>query len=130
MVQRAFLERAIDQGLGRSAADLVVKNVRLLDVITGAVAETDIAICGDRIVGTHDSYRGRREIDARGRIVVPGFIDTHLHVEMLAGPAVEFERGVLPRGVDDRDLRPARDRQRAGRRRDPLFPGLRRERRA
>ena len=99
MVQRAFLERAIDQGLGRSAADLVVKNVRLLDVITGAVTETDIAVCGDRIVGTHDSYRGAHEIDGRGLIAVPGFIDTHLHVESSLVTPLEFDRCVLPHGV-------------------------------
>jgi len=99
MVQRAFLERAIDQGVGRSAADLVVKNVRLLDVITGAVTETDIAICGDRIVGTHDSYGGVHEIDGRGLFAVPGFIDTHLHVESSLVTPHEFDRCVLPHGV-------------------------------
>jgi adenine deaminase len=99
MVQRAFLEQAIDQALGRSAADLVVRNVRLLDVITGAVTETDIAICGDRIVGTHDSYRGVREIEGRGLFAVPGFIDTHLHIESSLVTPHEFDRCVLPHGV-------------------------------
>jgi adenine deaminase len=99
MVQRAFLERVIDQAVGRSAADLVIKNVRLLDVITGTVTESDIAICGDRIVGTHDSYRGQREIDGRGHFAVPGFIDTHLHIESSLVTPHEFDRCVLPHGV-------------------------------
>jgi adenine deaminase len=99
MVQRAFLERVIDQGLGRAAADLVIRNVRLLDVITGAVVETDIAVCGERIVGTHDSYRGEREIDGRGLFAVPGFIDTHLHIESSLVTPHEFDRCVLPHGV-------------------------------
>jgi adenine deaminase len=96
---RAFLERAIDQGLGRAEADLVIKNVRLLDVITGAVTPTDIAICGDRIVGTHDSYTGSREFDGRGLFAVPGFIDTHLHVESSLITPLEFDACVLPHGV-------------------------------
>ena len=99
MVQRAMLERVIDQAVGRSAADLVIRQVRLLDVITGAVTETDIAICGDRIVGTHDSYRGVREIDGRGQFAVPGFIDTHLHIESSLVTPLEFDRCVLPHGV-------------------------------
>lgn len=93
------LARLIDQGAGRATADLVVKNVRLLDVITGQVTETDIAICGDRIVGTHDSYRGAREIDGRGLFAVPGFIDTHLHVESSLVTPLEFDRCVLGHGV-------------------------------
>jgi adenine deaminase len=99
MTQRAFLERVIDQASGRSQADLVVKNVRLLDVITGTLTETDIAICGDRIVGTYDSYRGTREVDGRGLAAVPGFIDTHLHVESSLVTPHEFDRCVLPHGV-------------------------------
>src|ERR1700704_6209292 len=99
MQQRARLERVIDQAVGRAAADLVIKNIRLLDVITGAVTDPDIAICGDRIVGTHDSYQGAREIDGRGAFAVPGFIDTHLHIESSLVTPHEFDRCVLPHGV-------------------------------
>ena len=93
------LGRRIDQGTGRAPADLVVRNARILNTATGTLDPGDIAICGDRIVGTHDSYRGRREIDARGRIVAPGFIDTHLHIESSLVLPAEFEQGVLPRGT-------------------------------
>lgn len=96
---RADLERIIDQGAGRAEADLVVKNVRLLDVITGEIVRTDIAICGDLIVGTRDTYRGKREIDAKGAFAAPGFIDTHLHVESSLVTPLEFDRCVLPHGV-------------------------------
>ena len=96
---QAELARAIDQGTGRAEADLVVKDVRLLDVITGAITKTDIAICGDLIVGTHDGYRGKREIDAKGAFAAPGFIDTHMHVESSLMTPLEFDRCVLPHGV-------------------------------
>lgn len=93
------LAACIDQALGRAEADLVVKNTRLFNLVTGEMAETDIAICGGRIVGTYDSYRGRREIDGRGRICVPGFIDTHVHCESTLVTPLEFDSCVLPRGT-------------------------------
>src|SRR5690349_15166823 len=60
------LARFIAMGRGSEPADLVIRNVRLLDLVTGALTPTDIAIGGERIVGTHAAYRGRREIDAAG----------------------------------------------------------------
>src|SRR5512137_2362546 len=93
------LRAAIDQARGRLAADLVLKGGRVLDLVTGALAESDVAICGDRIVGTQGSYEGRREIDAAGLVLVPGFIDTHLHVESSLVTPFEFDRCVAPRGV-------------------------------
>ncbi|MRN65866.1 adenine deaminase [Brucella sp. 10RB9213] len=95
----AMLEWMIDQGAGREPADIVLKGGRFLDLITGELVESDIAICGDRIVGTFGTYRGKHEIDVSGRIVVPGFIDTHLHIESSQVTPHEFDRCVLPQGV-------------------------------
>ena len=93
------LTALIDQGRGATPADLVLKGGRVFDLVTGALRRSDVAICGSTIVGTMDDYSGRREIDVSGQIVVPGFIDTHCHVESsLIGPA-EFDRCVLPRGI-------------------------------
>ncbi len=96
---RETLVRMIAAGRGLEPADLVIKNVGLLDVITGAVTETDIAIVADRIVGTHAEYEGKTIIDGTGRYAVPGFIDTHLHVESSLVTPLEFDRCVLPHGV-------------------------------
>lgn len=96
---RGVLERRIDQGLGRSPADLVIRNARILDLVTGELRAGDIAICGDRIVGTLDSYRGVEEIDAKDRIAVPGFVDSHVHCESTLVVPGEFDRCVLPRGT-------------------------------
>ena len=60
---RDLLERQIDQALGRAPADLVIRNARLLNLVTGELEPGDIAVCGSTIVGTLDSYRGREEID-------------------------------------------------------------------
>lgn len=96
---RVRLERLIDQGTGREPADIVLKNGRFFDLVTGELVRSDIAICGDRIVGTVEGYEGSKVIDIAGRIVVPGFIDTHLHIESSLVTPHEFDRCVLPYGV-------------------------------
>jgi adenine deaminase len=99
----AHLSARIDQALGEAPSDLVIRNARVLDLTGGTppgqTAAGDVAICGDRIVGIADSYRGVQEIDAAGRFVVPGFIDSHLHCESTLVTPLEFDRCVLPRGT-------------------------------
>src|ERR1700678_3505513 len=96
---REVLERQIDQAMGRLPADLVVRNARILNLVTGELQSGDIAVCGNTIVGTLDSYRGLEEIDAKGRFAVPGFIDSHVHCESTLVTPGEFDRCVLPHGV-------------------------------
>jgi adenine deaminase len=93
------LRAAIAQGSGKEPADLVLKDGRFLDLVSGDLIASDIAICADRIVGTFGSYAGTREVDISDRIVVPGFIDTHLHVESSLVTPFEFDRCVLRHGV-------------------------------
>ena len=95
----AYLSRAIEQGRGLAQADLVLKGGRFFDLVSGELIKSDVAIMGDRIVGTFGEYRGAREIDITGKIVVPGFIDTHLHVESSLITPAEFDRCVLAHGV-------------------------------
>jgi adenine deaminase len=96
---KAALADRIDQGRGVTPADLVLKGGRVFDLITGELVETDVAICGDCIVGVFGSYVGQREIDVSGQILVPGFIDTHLHIESSLVTPFEFDRCVSPHGV-------------------------------
>jgi len=93
------LQRAILQGQGREPADLVLKGGRFLDLVSGDLVLSDIAITGERISGTFGEYAGRREIDITGKTVVPGFIDTHLHIESSLVTPLEFDRCVLRHGV-------------------------------
>ena len=93
------LQRAILQGQGREPADLVLKGGRFLDLVSGHLVLSDIAITGERISGTFGEYAGRREIDITGKTVVPGFIDTHLHIESSLVTPLEFDRCVLRHGV-------------------------------
>lgn len=96
---KAPLADRIDQGRGLVPADLVLKGGLVYDLITGDLVKTDVAICGDTVVGVFGSYNGTREIDVTGRVLVPGFIDTHLHVESSLVTPHEFDRCVTPRGV-------------------------------
>jgi adenine deaminase len=93
------LETRIAQGRGDVPADLVLRGGRVFDVVTGAVIDGDVAIAGDTIVGTGAAYEAREVIDVTGLTLVPGFIDTHLHIESSLVTPQEFDRCVTPRGV-------------------------------
>jgi adenine deaminase len=93
------LEQRIKQGRGDEVADLVLRGGQILDLVTGALLTGDVAICGDTIVGTCADYDGRQVVDVSGKILVPGFIDTHLHIESSCITPFEFDRCVAPRGV-------------------------------
>lgn len=86
---KAALKRRIDQALGRLPADMVIRDARILDIATGDLAP----------VGVYDDYDGKVIVDGRGAVVVPGFIDTHVHVESTCVTPSEFDRCALPRGT-------------------------------
>jgi adenine deaminase len=98
-MSKTSLGDRIDQGSGRVPADLVLYGGQILDLVTGELLQGDVAICGDTIVGTCGQYDGKDLIDVTGRILVPGFIDTHLHIESSLVTPFEFDRCVAPRGV-------------------------------
>jgi len=95
----ADLEQRIAQGRGDEPADRVLRGGRIFDLITGDLLTGDVAICGDTIVGICADYEGKEVIDVSGLILVPGFIDTHLHIESSCITPYEFDRCVAPRGV-------------------------------
>ena len=72
MTDKQTLIRMIRAGKGDEQADLVLKNISLLDVISGTITKTDIGIVNDRIIGTHASYSGKIEMDCTGKFAVPG----------------------------------------------------------
>ncbi len=93
------IEERIAAGRGDAVADLVLRGGRVFDLVTGVLTTGDVAISGGVIVGTEAEYEGREVIDVSGLILVPGFIDTHLHVESSLVTPFEFDRCVTPRGV-------------------------------
>ncbi len=93
------LSDLIDQGRGAAPADLVLRGGQVFDLVTGAMIAGDVAICGDTVVGIGADYEAREVIDVSGLTLVPGFIDTHLHIESSLVTPFEFDRCVCPRGV-------------------------------
>lgn len=85
--------------MGKEPADLLVKNARVVNVFSGEIEKTNIAIYRKRIAGLGDYTEGKRVIDLKGAYVVPGLIDAHLHVESSMVDPVEFARAVLTRGT-------------------------------
>ena len=92
------LAQIIKIARGDEPADLLLKNGKILNVFTGEIIDTDIAIVHSRIVGL-GSYEARDTVDLRGRYVAPGLIDSHVHIESAMVPPPEFARAVVPRGT-------------------------------
>ena len=71
------MARVIDAAMGRIPCDTVLKNVNYLDVFSCEWRDGDLGIIDGRIVGLESGLKANREIDLKGRSVVPGFIDAH-----------------------------------------------------
>ena len=91
-------QHIIDVAAGRQPADLVLKNATFVNVFTGQLEQGDIAIAGNHIAGI-GSYSGTNEVDLAGRILCPGFIDAHIHLESSLVSPAEFARAVIPHGT-------------------------------
>ena len=91
-------EELIQVARGEVEADLVLRDARLVNVFSGDVHVTDVAIARSFIAGVGE-YRARNEIDLQGRYLCPGFIDGHMHIESSMLSVPEFARAVVPRGT-------------------------------
>lgn len=98
VAERAALSCQIDAAMGRQPADLVLKNATYVNVFTGDLRRGDIAITDGQIVGI-GKYNGDTEIDVAGKIIVPGLIDSHIHLESSLVTPAEFAKAVLPHGT-------------------------------
>ena len=94
---REALKKLILTASGRIPAETVIKNCKVLDVFSGEFVEGDIALCGGKIAGV-GRYQGETEVDARGRYAVPGFIDSHIHIESSYLCPEELGRMLVPHG--------------------------------
>ena len=92
------LARRLAVARGDEPADLVVRGGRVLSVFTREWLEVDVAIVDGMIAGL-GAYEGEETVDADGRFVVPGLIDSHMHLESVKLMVDEFARLVLPLGT-------------------------------
>lgn len=99
---RSELKKGLAVARGDELADLLIKNIKILDLINGDITESAIVISGKTIAGTGIEYntsRAHKIIDGKGLTAVPGFIDGHLHIESSMMNPFEFELMTLPLGT-------------------------------
>ena len=91
-------QRIIAVAAGREKADLVLKNAKYLNVFSNEFLCGDIAVANGLIAGI-GKYDGETEIDVSGKLVLPGFIDAHIHLESSMVTPAEFAKAVVAHGT-------------------------------
>lgn len=94
-----MLKRIIDVAAKRENADLILKNVVIVNVFSGRLQKGDIAVCDGYIAGIGSYDNSQNIIDCQGKYALPGFIDSHVHIESSHLSPVEFAKAVLPCGT-------------------------------
>ncbi len=92
------LKEAVAVATGKHPPDLVLKNASYVNVFSGEIDHGDVAIYQGYIVGI-GSYKGENEINLAGRFLLPGFIDSHIHLESSLVMPEEFAKAVLAHGT-------------------------------
>jgi adenine deaminase len=93
------LNQFIHIARGDAPADLLLKGGQIVNVFSGEVHNADIAIADGKIVGVGTGFTAKETIDVTGKVIAPGFIDAHVHIESAMVPPPEFARAVVPRGT-------------------------------
>lgn len=91
-------QRIIAVAAGREKADLVLKNAKYLNVFSNEFLCGDIAVANGLIAGV-GKYDGKTEIDVSGKLILPGFIDAHIHLESSMVTPAEFAKAVVAHGT-------------------------------
>ncbi len=94
--------RAVAAARGDAPFDVLITGGQLLDVVTGLIHDADVGLVGPLIASVHAPHSRRdahETIDARGSIIAPGLIDTHMHIESSMVTPSAYAAAVLPRGV-------------------------------
>ena len=84
---------------GDHPAGLALRNGRVVDLVTGEIHRTDIALVGNKIAAVRSGLPAEKNIDLQGLFVCPGLVDAHVHVESAMLRPLEFGKLVVPHGV-------------------------------
>ncbi len=98
-MNRETLLHTLAVARGDEPADLLLTNAHVVNVFTGEVLDVDVAIAGETIAAVGTGYTGKTTLDLGGQYLVPGLIDTHVHVESSMAIPAQFARAVVPHGV-------------------------------
>jgi len=92
------VEDKIQKAMGKEPVDLLLKNAKVINVISGEIQPTGVAVVDGRIVGFGD-YDAQQVVDLKGAYLAPSFIDGHIHIESSYLTIPEFARAVVPHGT-------------------------------
>ena len=92
------LDEIIKAAHGEKEADILLTNVKIVNVFSGEIVAGNIAVADGYIVG-FGSYSAKKIVDMKGRFVCPGFVDSHFHIESSMTCITEFARAVIPSGT-------------------------------
>jgi len=84
---------------GETPADLLLRNARVVDTLSGGERQGNVAIYGGRIAGVGDYDRAKESIDLQGAYLAPGLINGHTHIESSMLHPVQYAQAVVPRGT-------------------------------
>ncbi len=98
MMNKKYIHNLIEVASGRKKADLVIKHAKIVDVFNHKIVEGSLAIADGLIIGI-GAYEGEEEIDAHDTYIIPGLIDSHVHIESSMTSPERFVEAVLPRGT-------------------------------
>ena len=99
IIDSEFYRKCLPFARGDVPADLVIRNARVANVFSLEYEETDVAVAQGIIVGIGSGYEGRECFDAKGKVLIPGMIDGHVHVESAMLTPSRFAEAVVPRGT-------------------------------
>ena len=98
MLSNEKIKEMILAARGDLVPDLVLKNARIVNVFTNEIEPGDVAVKDGYIVGIGE-YEGKEEIDIGGKVICPGLIDGHIHIESSMISPSEFAKAVAPHGT-------------------------------
>lgn len=100
MIDADKLAELVKAAKGETPADTIIKNASVINIFSGEIYKTDVAILGELIAGMGNHFREAGEVhDVKGKYLAPGFIDAHIHIESTMLAPWEFAKVVLPRGT-------------------------------
>ena len=93
------LSRLISVARGETAADLLLKNARIVNTFTGEIERAGVAVHAGRIAGIGDYDTAREIMDLQGAFLAPGLINGHTHIESSMLHPARYAEAVVPRGT-------------------------------
>ena len=94
-----FYRSCLPFARGDRPAELLIRNARIANVFSLEYELADVAVAQGIVVGVGSGYEGLETVDATGKVLIPGMIDGHVHIESAMLTPARFAEAVVPRGT-------------------------------